>query len=158
MGRLHRGGAPALSLLGGLLSCQGPGSLLPAPEDAPGGINPPPCSQSQRQSQRAACCSQGVPRAEDLRSGPGEPAPPRNAVQRQGGPVCPGGGPCPKAGSWAPRPPAWCSPLLTRPPDIHAHPSWRPTSQSQPCCRGQRVRMNRFHRLSWLGGAPLGPA
>ena len=153
MGRLHRGGAPALSLLGGLLSCQGPGSLLPAPEDAPGGINPPPCSQSQRQSQRAACCSQGVPRAEDLRSGARGTSAPQECRAAAGRPSPPRRGPLSKG-----RPPAWCSPLLTRPLDIHAHPSWRPTSQSQPCCRGQRVRMNRFHRRSWLGGAPLGPA
>lgn len=68
-GRLHRGvpqplgeaGVGGAEPAGG--SAQPPGSLLP------GSINLPPRSHSQRQSQRAAHCSHGAPRAEDLCSG-----------------------------------------------------------------------------------------
>lgn len=82
-------------------SAQPPGSLLPAPEDAPGSINPPPCSHSQRQSQRATLSSWGAPGRGPPLWGPGNHRPPGvPTVQRQGGPVRPGRGPCPKAGSW----------------------------------------------------------
>lgn len=92
-----RGEGSVAEPAGGLLSHQGPCSLLPAPGDALGSINPPPPSHSQKQSQRAACCSHEAPRAEDLRSGAqgttapqeccavaGRPSPPRRGPLSEG--------------------------------------------------------------------------
>lgn len=138
-GWLHRGVPQPLGEAGGAEparvggSAQPPGSLLPAPEDAPGSINPPPRSHSQRQSQRATLSSWGAPGRGPPLWGPGNHRPPGVPTWGTPGgqewPSLPGRGTLSEGRLPGPRSPAWRSPLLTRPPDIHAHSSWRPTSR-----------------------------
>lgn len=94
MGRLYRGGAPALSLLGDLLSRQGPCSLLPKMPQ--GALIRRPAAHIQRQSQRAARCSHGAPQAEDLRSGAQGTTAPQECRAVAGQPSLPRRGPLSK--------------------------------------------------------------
>ena len=158
MGRLHRGGAPALSLLGGLLSCQGPGSLLPAPKDAPGGINPPPCSQSQRQSQRAACCSQGVPRAEDLRSGARGTSAPQECRAAAGRPSPPRRGPLSKGRLLGPQAPRLVLPAADKAPRYSCTPQLETNLPVTALLQGSKGQDESISSTFMAGRSPAGPS